>query len=336
MIDPTPEKDILEDLFNRAQPRKRPPEEVERELFAALQDEWHDQLGRRRARRAGIWGLAASFVAAAIIVGYQFAPKPLAGATAVTIATVERVHGDSLNWGNSHSGLLQTLTDSHVFKTGQTLTSGSGSRIALSYSQGGSLRLNEKTTVVFVGPDLLELRRGSVYFDSQQDQAASALNGLKIRTAFGAISHLGTQFMVEVSRDRLAVSVREGKVVIDNNVVGRTTAEIRERFTLKRDRSYDTTKIATYGELWDWTESIAPRFEQAGRSYYEFLEWVGRETGRKVQYVGDAEDTAREERIKVPVDLPPMKALSTQFEVHDYLNYQEDGSLILVSSTGTS
>lgn len=335
MIDPTPEKDILEDLFNRAQPRKRPPEEVERELFVTLHSEWHDQLARRRTRRAGVWGLAASFVAAAIIVGYQFAQKPQAGATAVTIATVERVHGELLSWGNSNSGLLQTLNASHVFKTGQTLTSGSGSRVALRYGHGGSLRMDENTKVVFVGPDLLELRRGSIYFDSPPEEGTPPTTGLKIRTAFGAVSHLGTQFMVDVSRDALSVSVREGKVLIENAVVGRTTTEIGEQFTLRRDRSYDTKKFPIYGELWQWTESIAPKFEQAGRSYYEFLEWVERETGRKVQYVGIAEETAKAHNITIHVDEAPTKALSLLLEVEPLLSYKEEGSLILVS-TGTT
>jgi ferric-dicitrate binding protein FerR (iron transport regulator) len=319
--------DLLQELFDHAQPRPRPPAAVERELRGRLEAEWGEILVRRRRRRLTIWGLAASSLLAALLIVYQFAAEPSITEGSM-IATVQRMQGDEFLWADGASGHLMPLGQKQVFNTGQRISVGSGSRIALAHREGGSLRLDEQTTLVMVSTDTFELTRGRLYFDSDDDSEHGRAR-FTIQTPFGEVEHRGTQFMVDVSRASLSVSVREGKVTVrshrDFNEV-----ETGRHLVVGRDGRSVEKAVSTFGGIWAWTEAVTPIVDLDQRSIDDFLQWVSRESGRRVVYADvEAASVARQHRIHGNVELPPMQALATTLPTAD-LRYNTSGDTIQV------
>jgi ferric-dicitrate binding protein FerR (iron transport regulator) len=319
--------DLLQELFDRAQPRPRPPAAVERELRSRLEAEWGEILVQRRRRRLTIWGLAASSLLAALLIAYQFATGPAITEGSV-IATVQRMQGNEFLWADGASGNLTPLGQKQVFNTGQRISIGSGSRIALAHRDGGSLRLDEQTTLAIISSDTFELTRGRLYFDSD-DNSKQGHARFTIQTPFGEVEHRGTQFMVDVSRNTLSVSVREGQVTVrsqrDFNEV-----ETGKHLVVGMDGRSIERPVSTFGGIWAWTEAVTPIVDLDRRSIDEFLQWVSRESGRRVVYDdAAAASVARQHRIHGNVALPPMQALATTLPTAD-LRYSTSGDTIRV------
>jgi ferric-dicitrate binding protein FerR (iron transport regulator) len=319
--------DLLQELFDHAEPRPRPPAAVEHKLRSRLEAEWREILAQRRRRRLTIWGIAASSLLAALLVVYQFATGPTFTEGSV-IATVQRMQGDEFLWADGASGDLMPLGQKQAFYTGQLISIGAGSRIALAHREGGSLRLDEQTTLVMVSTDTFELTRGRLYFDSDHDSEHGHAR-FTIQTPFGEVEHRGTQFMVDVSRNTLSVSVREGQVTVrshrDLNEV-----ETGKHLVVGMDGRSIERPVSTFGGIWAWTEAVTPIVDLDQRSIDEFLQWVSRESGRRVIYDDAvAASVARQHRIHGNVELPPMQALATTLPTAD-LRYSTSGDTIRV------
>ena len=61
---------------------------------------------------------------------------------------------------------------------------------------------------------------------------------------------------------------------------------------IDRDQKMTTNIIGSTGPHWAWTESLAPAVDIEDRPLSEFLDWVARETGRKLVIADD--DTRRQ------------------------------------------
>ena len=91
--------------------------------------------------------------------------------------------------------------------------------------------------------------------------------------------------------------------------------------------------IAVYGEEWTWIERTSPAFETEGRSIFEFLEWVCRESGRTLRFsTKEAEDTARSGAMVGygRVELQPSQALRVVM-LTSGLSWRQDNGVIYVS-----
>lgn len=114
----------------------------------------------------------------------------------------------------------------------------------------------------------------------------------KIATAFGTVRHVGTQFEVRIDDLGMQVSVREGVASLDREG---QSHEARAGYRLVLDHASALTiePAAVRGPRWDWTLEIAPPFEVENRSLGEFLDWVARETGDRVQFTDPAIEEAK-------------------------------------------
>jgi hypothetical protein len=157
-----------------------------------------------------------------------------------------------------------------------------------------------------------------MYFDSMNSAV-----GLDVRTEFGVIRHLGTQFIGRVDSQSLSVSVREGSVSIDG-LYFHGVAKQRQRVTLRGSARPQVLSISPYGDEWSWIEVTAPPSDFNGKTIYEFLQWVARETGLTIEFDDPVvEGMVRIETLTGQVDAAPRIALRQRMLLSD-LSYDID------------
>lgn len=316
------------ELLGRASPRPVPPAAEEALVREAVHAEWQQLTGRRvRRRRITAFALAAS-VLLAVLTTVELTRTPVTDITRLQMAAIDKQFGQvSVNARQMHAGQLASIEGGDVVETG------TDSGLALAWHDGGSLRVDQGSIVVFEAVDQVYLRQGRIYFDSMAGplssrQATDGSASLVIRTDHGLVRHLGTQYMTAVDKDELVVSVREGVVSIDGNVTARASAG--QQFAISGSGDLvinETNGIAD----WEWVEKSTPAVNLDGHFVSEALEWVGRESGRAIRYASeDAERLARETQLRGDMQLPPSRALGI-FMLTTDLDARIDGEEIVIS-----
>lgn len=301
--------DSLEELLSGVTPRAKPRAEAEDKAFKALETQWRDLTARRdRRSRMTSWSIAASVVLA-VVLGYNWLgnSEPI---VLDPVANVARASGD-LIYANGVT-IDGTSGESPPFSVGDTLTTGSNSRISLRWYSGGSLRVDQNTEVTFTSAETVQLVSGTLYFDSlTYDRTDDESPALSIDTVAGRISHVGTQFFTSVVDSEVAIGVREGQVLIDGpkfNFLAEPKDNLRINVKGLLSRHY----IEPFDATWRWAEDIAPRFNPDGRTAQEMVTWVGRETGRHLRFQSEEVERNAFATSLVGLDnLSPMQALRT-------------------------
>ncbi len=301
--------EALEQLLSHASPRPVPSAADEDAVREVLRAEWRAVTGRRKSRRRTLgFAIAATLL---VVVFSVFNLFRLPAVDEVRVATIEKSFGTIYLLQDS-SELLETSTLSEI-RAGQTIVTGDGAGIALAWGGGGSMRMDEKTRVRFVDAGSVYLESGRLYFDS----APSALIGgiatgessnFIVATEFGEVSHMGTQFMTEVNGGQLRVSVREGRVAVE----GRYHSHVAlsgQQVTIAGRQQPTILNLSAYARDWHWAGRTSPPADVDGKSIYEFLQWVQRETGLEPRFDGQAEQVARTELLKGTIDAEPLEAL---------------------------
>lgn len=320
--------EAVEELLEHAAPRPAPPGEDEAVIRDALHAEWRAVTGRIRVRRR----VTQFAIAATVLLGIAVAFNTLqvTDAPSVQVAHISKDHGTIYLLGEQSE--LQEMTDLEEITAGQSIVTGDGAGIGLDWRNGGSLRVDQNTRIEFISADSVYLHYGQIYFDSQRPELLSAItgSGFDITTDHGSVRHLGTQYMAFVDTDKLSVSVREGEVLVDGVYVEEAVAVEGQQLTVAGGARPVIVNITGYGEAWDWIETTAPPVDVDGRSVDEFLTWVGRETGLKIEYESpDAEQMARDGILKGNVDMGPRDELRFRMSGED-LEYRIDGGTIYV------
>lgn len=317
--------DAVEALLEKAAPRPVPPDADEQQVREAVHAEWRSVTGKVRTRRQ----FARLAIAASVLlaVALSFNAYRETGIAPVEVASIDKSYGSIYLLGKQSE--LTELDDLATVTTGQTIMTGSESGIGLAWVGGGSLRMDEATTVEFVGTDAVFLREGRVYFDSQAMGASFTVN-----TAHGAVSHIGTQYMTAVDGLRLTVSVREGEISIDRNS-GKDSGLAGQQVEIIGEAAATFTNIGSSGAQWEWLEATAPTLDFSGKSTYEFLQWVARETGYGIAFEdAEAERLAREGRLVGTIPgLDPRRELEVRMlgEDLDYAFDQDSGTINISS-----
>jgi len=225
---------------------------------------------RARVRRRILWesmALAMTAAAAWLAIRWngQDAAPPM---VARPIARVEAVEG--------------TVHVPAALLAGSRLATDSRSRVAIRLDGGPSLRLDVNTTVRILSANDVRLGHGAIYVDSGHRGSDPGGSDLVIRTAFGTIRDIGTQFEVRDEAEFI-VRVREGVVTLATT---QEPIEIRRgtSLTIAAGGSRRREAIATDAPEWHWTQNVTPPFAIDGRSVWEVLAWMSRETGIAVRY----------------------------------------------------
>jgi ferric-dicitrate binding protein FerR (iron transport regulator) len=275
-------------------------------------------------KQALVWASAAAVVLAVFVTTIQLRQADLV--QPIVVASVEKQLGEV--FVEESGAKVSLLAVDTQLLAGSGLSTARESRLALAWVNGESVRVDEDSLLTLDSDTEISLIEGRIYVDSREGGAGDAV--LTIQTPSGPVRHVGTQYITDVHGGEVTVSVREGKVAIGGGDDMRTAAQ-GQRIQVTQTGEHTTTAIATYGDDWQWAELVAPRFDTDGRSVREFLEWVGRETGRRIEYGSVAAETmAAETRLHGNVDLEPLQAMQLMLQTSDLIPSVRDG-VILVS-----
>jgi ferric-dicitrate binding protein FerR (iron transport regulator) len=325
--------EVFTSLFAHASPRKRAPEKDEQEIRQLVLGEWRQLTEKRRERRRLLLlAIAASLLLALTVLfnAGRFAEKDM---DVQQVAHVEKQVGEIIVFDESNESWQRLDPDQRTLVVGQTLETGEAARMAIAWNAGGLLRVDEKTRIAISGNSELQLLFGRIHYDSDSLYSTEQpLVNLLINTPFGAVRHMGTQFMTDLAEGVLSVSVREGEVAITGSNT-ETLALAGEQIIISDSGIQVRQSILPYAEDWKWVQDIAPVYELDGRSMFDFLQWIRRESGYDIEFATDSAKFLAEETIlHGSIDLPPMRALEIMFQTSD-LTYQLINGVILVSTS---
>jgi len=310
-----PSDEALEALFARAAARPLPRAEREMEIREQVRVAWQRSVRRRHHRSYALLALAASVVVATTIgmLWYQSLTVP---ADIRPVAMVDKRFGD-VRIADASGVPYHPSEGAFALSPGQTIKTAGKAGLAMTWNNGGSLRLDENTSISLTAANEIYLQHGRLYFDS--DPATSNVVALRsgrpevlaIRTDHGMVTPLGTRYVTQQLNDSLVVMVRQGKVSVDGAGFSANALE-GERLLVSSSDAPVVVPVDSYGEEWDWIERTTPAWNTEGRTIFEFLNWVSRESGRPIRFESPvAEQLARTESLigYGLVDLEPSVAL---------------------------
>ncbi len=279
MSEPDRTEEAVRKLLEDAGPRSAIPEEDFVAIREAAREAWRGRYGDRRAPEGpGRWwlGLAAA-AALAIALGLAWWTKSPAPAPAPPpiVASIEVLTGAVHIWG-ADGRLLSPAAPGRPLPAGTELETGEG-RLALRMA-GVSVRLDAGTRLRLAAPGSIELARGAVYVDS----GARPGGRVAVHTAAGSFEEVGTQFEVRLAGSAARLRVREGRVMLHREKET-VLANAGEELAL-RDGTVLRRPAAVYGPEWDWVLQTAPRLDIEGLKVRDFLAWVARETGWRIEF----------------------------------------------------
>lgn len=278
----------IERLLRLAGPRPGVPHDTESRVREASREAWNEALSQGR-RRHYLWAGLGLAAAASLTFALIVVPPERPGALEPPrqVATLHAATGDVVRT----TGELESreLRSGGALFAGDRIETGADARVALTLSDGASLRLDHSTSLRMEGQRRLLLERGGIYFDSADDPLAAG--ALEVRTDLGVVRDIGTQF--EVRRDhepqdgQLRVRVRQGLVHLDRAGVSH---EAGAGFELRVSEGGGLSRHSTpvFGPSWDWILDVAPTFSLEGHTLDAFLAWVSRETGWQTEFADAA------------------------------------------------
>jgi ferric-dicitrate binding protein FerR (iron transport regulator) len=282
MNHPDPEHSI-ERLIKLAGGRDQPtPDGMERARLAA-HESWSRMLGERspaprrsRVRTMLGFAMAAGIAALAVFVWTERA----APAAPLLVARIATLTGGATLREERGEIIARVALSIH---SGTTLSTSEG-RVALTFGDSLSLRVDRQTRLRFDGRNQVTLLEGALYVDSG---GINAVPALRIDTPAGVVRHVGTQFQVHVDGDTTRVRVREGRVLLERASGASTDIAAGDELRVAGDELRWQRGLPSFGAEWEWSAGIAPALEIENRPLAEFLTWMAREHGWQVQYMDE-------------------------------------------------
>jgi ferric-dicitrate binding protein FerR (iron transport regulator) len=303
--------DALGELVRVVGRRRNPPREHYEQVLEAATLAWQRKL-RSRRRRWWLCAAAASVVTIgiALITFRQLSPSEPTVATAVVPrgnVAVRLPNDDAWRPLQPGAAILQ----------GSQLRTGTTAGIALLLGGGTAVRMKEQSEVELQSREALRLETGTLYVDSGADPRRSSV---RIETERGVVRDVGTVFEVHARGKELRIRVREGLVALDSSGSSETVeTRAGEQLSLDARGTLLRSSIAAHDAEWRWAEALVTPPDVEGRPLLYFLNWVARETGRRLQFQEpEIELQAREVVLHGRTrDLAPLQALDLMLSTTD-------------------
>ncbi|HXA37111.1 MAG TPA: FecR family protein [Steroidobacteraceae bacterium] len=230
------------------------------------------------------------------------------------------------------SGLFRhrTLATGEALRVGDRFTTRGA--VLFTLARGGTLRVAAGSTLGVTASTQLSLERGLIYLDVPLGPAALS-NPLRITTRQGAIEHIGTEFEVMSDDQQVRIRVREGRIRFHSRS-STFVADAGTELLATPGNEVVLRSIDNYGADWAWTAALAPDYAVEGQPLMGFLQWVGRELGRRVDFDGaHAREVADRTILYGSVrGQTPLDALANVLAATS-LTYQLSGDEILIASS---
>ena len=273
-----PEDEGIEKLLRHVGARDEPSVDVMNEVQQAVHAQWREMLAERsRRRRMVAYGVAASIAIAVIVAA---AALQWIGPSSDPVATIARIDG-ALQLTAANADTAAPARVGQRVSVGERLRTDAGTRVALAFNDGLSVRIDSGSTLELVAPDRLVLSAGAVYVDA--DPGRPHADSLEVQTRAGIVRHVGTQYQVRQDGRAVEISIREGRVEIDG-LPGANRASAGEVLRVLSDGSIEHASNTPHDARWQWAIAAAPAFDIDQRVLSDFLDWVARETGKRIVY----------------------------------------------------
>ncbi len=248
--------------------------------------------GRRRRARQIAGGLAMLVGLAALgLVSLRPEGEQPAGGKPVAFIEIARGRAEMLGSGRGASPMLmlaggEPIHAGAVIETAATAGNAPAGRAAVRLAGGQSMRLDGGSRVRFASSSSVVLESGAVYVDS------AGASSVEVRTALGVVRDIGTRFEVRLlgvsqAATSLQVRVREGSIMLESGEESHHAVAGEELLTAG-DGNVTRGPSPVYGPRWDWVLETATAPDIADRPLQDFLDWVERESGRKVRFADQA------------------------------------------------
>ena len=150
---------------------------------------------------------------------------------------------------------------------------------------GGNLRFARGSGFEVLASDAVRLESGEMYVDippgSREARSFVAV------TAAGEFRHLGTQFALAVNDGSTRLRVREGRVQWQGTG-SESIVEAGTEVMIDQNQGVTRRAVDSAGSHWSWAESMTPDIDIQGKPLAQVLDWVARETGRKLVIADEA------------------------------------------------
>jgi ferric-dicitrate binding protein FerR (iron transport regulator) len=329
------DEEAMARLLSVAGARAEVPQDIESRVYANVMKEWQastqspdgarvydivHQSWKRDAARATAkrWMLPIALAASAALVAiFMSQPEP---PPSVAVGTVAKVVSPAT--GDSAYALGEEIY------VGMTIETGEDEGLSFLLARNESLRLGENSTIRIDAGDQFTLLSGRVYADTGEFVYRDG--GLRIDTARGAVTDIGTQFAVSFQNQMLDVAVREGRVDIRSDS-HKYVAMSGERVRLEEQGEVFVEPLALTDDYWSWTTQLAPTFDIEGKSLMDFLKWAARESGR-ILFFEDAELRMAVMRTDLHgsiADFSPLQALESVMPTTAFRYHVEADTIVI-------
>lgn len=280
MTDPSSSGDDENALRSGLRADALSPEAMAR-IRAATEAEWRAQV----ATAPGMpwWRRGALLAAAASVLVVALGAITFTPSGGEQLGTLARADGAGLL---EHRMLGRSAAVAVGVPVRSTNTFDSRGATLLALAGGGNLRVAPGSQFEVLAANQLRLKKGEVYVDIPPGEHVAA--GFVVLTGAGEFRHLGTQFSVALVDDGTRLRVREGRVQWHAQDQPPANVEAGVEMQIDANRNVSRRPIETVGDSWAWTEAVTPDIEIDDRPLGEFLQWVSRETGRKLVFADDA------------------------------------------------
>lgn len=265
------ERDLIAEALRRAGPRGPLPDFDLEALSAPARSAWIRRVEHRRRRRRRLGFVAAASVAL-LALGLFFSgllsPAIPVGTVVVRAGEIVAPEGDAEPGDGIEPGSKLWI--------GQRLVTAAdpGEWLTVELRTGHRLRLDAGTELRIDSASQVELEAGRVYVEATS-------SGLRLLANRAEIEHIGTNYMVSLTRGRFGVWVRHGRVMVRKD--HRQLAIDRGQELWEEDGELQVREQPPHGEAWSWTRRAAPPFESDGAELESFLRWIEAETGLEVR-----------------------------------------------------
>ncbi|MEQ8691269.1 MAG: FecR family protein [Pseudomonadales bacterium] len=244
---------------------------------AHLRQVWTEEV--RNNRRLKLWkmsvpvGLAAA-VLLAVSIGF-----PKLGNVDQSLGEIVLTQGEV-----SHTS-VELDNQSNFLITGDLLASKSDSSATIRLKDETIVQLAPHTQITLRGASDIWLHKGKIFVDSPGIE-----NHVVIRSSWGEIRDIGTQFEVSLSDDSLELAMREGltEIKLEGNVhtpiVARSSEREADLVLIESGNIITHTSLKRTARRWDWTRSGAPDYPGGDHDLATIVKWAARQTGRDVSY----------------------------------------------------
>lgn len=252
-------------------------------IRTATMAEWRASLGPfGLTHRWSRFAIAATVAIATLVGGWMVASRFSAMPSAAGLGQLARADYPGVVerhlWSrNRPISVGETLRES------QDILVGGGARISI--AGGGSLRLTAGTGIFILSDHHIRLNDGDIYVDIPPTPVRQL--PFIVQTPAGTFTHIGTQFHVAVRGDQTQVRVREG-LVRWQSASGDVVSGAGTQLLIDAQGHATKTDIATTGVDWVWAEALGATFDIENRSLADFLRFIARETGRKLEFASPA------------------------------------------------